>query len=206
MPAEKRLPVHDATEWQRRAETQLEARSESEVREQELATQLLQAEETISALTAQVGVLQGGTSFPAQWYVRDETSPAAHILDDARRPYDQAICGHAFASIRWQGEARPKAVCKSCQENKAEHERQWWQRLAQSERAEREEMEASWVALRHQLDEQQELISRQWNTIDRLKSRLTGPKPSTQKPSKRRRQPPPIKVVSAGLPTLGKRR
>src|SRR4051812_3931247 len=67
---------------------------------------------------------------PLQWFVKDAASRVAHVLDYRCDAADTALCGHAFADIQWQGEERPRSVCRMCQEAMPGQSASEWERRA----------------------------------------------------------------------------
>ncbi len=88
---------------------------------------------------------------PLHWFVRDQGSGVAHLLDYECATADHALCGRPFGEIRWQGDERPRAVCRRCQERLSKHEAGEWQRRAEAEAARRREQEAELQAIRSRL-------------------------------------------------------
>ena len=62
---------------------------------------------------------EGQWDRPLRWYVRDTGSQSAHLLDYQCSTDDHALCGRAFGEIQWQGDQRPRAVCRACRKTVA---------------------------------------------------------------------------------------
>ena len=192
------------------------------------------------------------------YYVRDRGSSYAHHWDYARSRSDHALCGQPYGGPVWEGEARPKSVCRACQALLAPHEASWWRTKAEALLAETVSFEAQVDELRERVAELEELVARQRVHLRQLNTKVQSQPPgrgdghvtssgSLKRPkSKRRRQArsggtgapdnsreaitrrlqnqsgplaaaeiptswrrPPgrsVRVVSGGLPGLGKRR
>lgn len=151
------------------------------------------------------------------YYVRDTGSRVAHHWDYEGDLPDQALCGEPFTGeIVYEGEERPRAVCRACQDLTGPHEIRWWKARAASFEPEMNRLLAHIAALKDQLRRNREQTTAQAREIGRLRKQLkraqqhaTAPKPKRKQRGQSasgHRQPPPIRVVSGGAPGLGKRR
>src|SRR6478609_1048958 len=86
-----------------------------------------------------MGLIPATTSYsrwmsedPLYYYVRDKGSAVAHHWDYLRSRTDHALCGHAYQGAVWEGEDRPRAVCRACQALLPSHEARWWRAKAEA--------------------------------------------------------------------------
>lgn len=68
---------------------------------------------------------------PLYYYVRDKGSAIAHHWDYLRGRNDHALCGHPYRGATWEGEDRPRSVCRACQAMLPAHEARWWKARAE---------------------------------------------------------------------------
>lgn len=169
----------------------------------------------------------GWVSEPLFFYVRDKGSRVAHHFDYRRSRRGYALCGHAYLDeIVWEGEQRPRAVCRACQALVGPYELRWWRSRAEDLGRQLSDLDGSHRELVRRYDELKQHAENQRRELARYQRKLTAtagegrPKAAEQtsrksaqsprlqnvKKRRRTRQPPPIVVVSGGLPGLGKRR
>ena len=165
---------------------------------------------------------------PLHYYVRDKGSAFAHHWDYARSRPDHALCGYPYQSPVWEGEARPRAVCRACQALLAPHEARWWRKKAEALQAEVEALTIRIAVLKQGAAVQRKEMRRR--KANPPKSKVIQPdnsKPDNSKEAVARRVretspnlmsaadipsrwPRPsgrnVRVVSGGLPGLGQRR
>jgi len=195
---------------------------------------------------------------PLYYFVRDKGSPVAHHWDYVRSRADHALCGHPYQAPVWEGEDRPRAVCRACQALLPPHEARWWRTRAEALQKESESMRLEAEGLRTRLAELERQVAIQRSQLRQLNAKLGGQargrgggshaaagvmskrtaKPGAKKKAKRTRKPDnsreavnsrlreesglmsaanissgwkgptgrSVRVVSGGLPGLGKRR
>lgn len=147
------------------------------------------------------------------FYVREKSSTAAHHWDYLRDRADSALCGHGYVDPITLGEVpRPKSVCRACQARLPEWEAKWWRQQAEGSSEKLADLQKKYDGLAVHADNQQRQL-RNLQEAKRQKKVQAPQKPTRLSPrvsqpgkKKRSRQPPPIRVVSGGLPGLGYRR
>lgn len=125
---------------------------------------------------------------PLHYYVRDKGSAIAHHWDYVRSRKDHALCGHPYRSPVWEGEDRPRAVCRACQALLPPHEARWWRTRAQAALAELESLSLETEHLRARVAELEQRVENQRRQLRQLnRRRATGsgraPVPGKTKPS-----------------------
>lgn len=150
------------------------------------------------------------------YYVRDTGSRVAHHWDYTRNRTDHALCGHPYSGTNpWESTERPRALCLACQALTGPRELSWLKSAVErmkdehrqlTERCQAQELELR--NLRRKTENQRVRLIAQdaaLATARRLAS-ATAPKVPKSSTTVTNRQPPRIRVVSGGLPGLGKRR
>jgi len=127
---QERSPAQESREWRLRAVKQASLSTMAELEVAQLSARLVVAEKKVARLQSQLQVTSQTGDLPLHWYVRDKGSRAAHQLDFERETLDHALCGRPFSDIVTQGEDRPRAVCRACQERLDCHGKRWWQQQA----------------------------------------------------------------------------
>ena len=154
---------------------------------------------------------------PPYFYVREKSAATAHHWDYLRDRANTALCGHGYVDPITLGEvARPRSVCRACQARLSEWEAKWWRQRADEISEELGVLRRAYDELAIKVDNQRRQLRNPQEARRNRKSDKAGPSPQkTQRLSprvsqsakkERIRQPPPIRVVSGGLPGLGYRR
>ena len=154
---------------------------------------------------------------PPNFYVREKSSPVAHHWDYLRDRADTALCGHGYVDPITLGEVpRPRSVCRSCQARLPEWEARWWRQRAEEVYEKLEALRKVYDRLAVHADNQRRQLrilqdGRRSRRVGKVvpppeKPKRLSPRVSQPAKKKRPRQPPPIRVVSGGLPGLGYRR
>lgn len=229
---QNRLGAHEAGEWQRRALHEFERYREAELEAAELTARLKTANKLILDLEEQADSVMPTSDTPLHWYVRDAGSRAAHHLDYTRKTFDHALCGRAFGDILWEGEGRPRAVCRECQARLDGHEKKWWRCVATAEGRRRKAIEDPYELMKEEQKGLKQKIAHQRRELEKLQAWATRTKkarshasPTARQVPKGRRgtqsgsvprlprsgsslpknyRIPTITVVSGGLPGQGK--
>lgn len=117
---------------------------------------------------------------PTYFYVRDKGKAAAHHWDYITDRSDHALCGHAYEDPSTLGEvARPKQVCRACQDRLPEYLAVWWQKKAHALIGERRSVEselqvalANLEAVKSELDALQKHSDNQRRTLAALQNKM----------------------------------
>jgi hypothetical protein len=108
---------------------------------------------------------------PLYYYVRDKGSAVAHHWDYLRSRTDYALCGHPYQAPVWEGEDRPRAVCRACQELLPPHEARWWRTKAEALQAELESLRLDTEALRTRVAELERHVDNQRSQLRHLNAK-----------------------------------
>lgn len=163
-------------------------------------------------------------SFP-YYYVRLKGSRIAHHWDYAKSRTDHALCGEPYFEVTWEGEERPRSVCRDCQALLPPHEARWWRQRAEVAERELEAIRLELQLARGHLKDlehknralarlatEREIASQRRRRQEAQQQGRAGKKTAKRKPARNtakkspHRKPPRIQVVSGGAPGLGKRR
>jgi hypothetical protein len=232
---QERMPAHGAVQWEKRAVGERHVREIAEVRVSQLEQDLSRALTEIQRLTAERGWSDSSQKKPVHWYVRGSGSTVAHHADTLSHKEDRTLCGRTLEKVSWRGEARPRAVCRRCQEASPRYEAKYWARRSLAEakmlsdanlaRAAAEDRARRLMAqVANQRREISNLLKKQRRDVareqgGRVRSGLARAVDDSPRRTKSKRAPGPaeswlskgyktprITVVSGGLPGLGGRR
>jgi len=109
---------------------------------------------------------------PLYYYVRDKGSAVAHHWDYLRSRSDHALCGHPYEAPVWEGEDRPRAVCRACQALLPAHEAGWWRRKAEAIQSEFDSLRPETDDLRKRVAELEKHIDNQRSQLRHLNAKL----------------------------------
>ena len=113
------------------------------------------------------------------YFVRDKGASVAHHWDYQHSRPDHSLCGAPFQGPVWEGEIRPRSVCRACQALLAPHDARWWRDRAERLEAEAAERAAAEgqvsAAFRTSVFRLERLVAFQEKQIAELKARLRGP-------------------------------
>ena len=156
------------------------------------------------------------------YYVRDAGSRAAHHWDYERDRSDHSLCGKPYVDpIAYEGEERPRAVCRACQGLAGTHETRWWKERAQALLEEVASLKDATSSLRAELqrvrthaeNQRRQLAQLQKSSgsakpanAPRAKAKAKKTNPKTPKSAAPTYRQPRIRIVSGGAPGLGERR
>ena len=108
---------------------------------------------------------------PLYYYVRDRGSAVAHHRDYLGSRIDHALCGHPYRAPVWEGEDRPRAVCRACQALLPRHEAQWWRTKADAFQVELESLRLETEGLRTRVAELKKHVDNQRSQLRHLNSK-----------------------------------
>lgn len=109
---------------------------------------------------------------PLDCYVRDKGSAVAHHWDYLRLRADHALCGHPFVAPVWEGEDRPRAVCRASQGLLPAHEADWWRRKAEAIQSQPASLRPETDALRERVTELEKHVDNQRSHLRHLNAKL----------------------------------
>jgi hypothetical protein len=111
---------------------------------------------------------------PPYYYVRDKGSAVAHHWDYLRSRTDHALCGHPYQGATWEGEDRPRAVCRACQAVLPRFDARWWRSRAEALQTEGASSQRQSEDLRKQISLLEKRITDQQNELRRLNQDLAA--------------------------------
>ncbi|WP_133058792.1 hypothetical protein, partial [Mycolicibacterium peregrinum] len=114
---------------------------------------------------------------PPFYFVRDSASRVAHHWDYLRNRTATALCGHDYrGEIRWEGDARPAKVCRSCQDVLPQFEAKWWRQGARRIEIHRDRLEKRNAEIENELTQLRRQINQLTYQLELSKETIVSQK------------------------------